>query len=216
LNLLLAFVHALIENFFGRERCMLPEHSFREARSAAMTLMPSDNRIVDFYGGVTPDHRGRYLDEILAWSDDDLESVHDYIQWLFPLAELSGFNPSAPVLEQRAIQEFRSRPDLQRKMRTSFLRMLGFYGLEFIEAWPPAVRRARSYAARSENWLTVSNHNHLRITRILRSMRTLGLQTEARVFFDCLVEIYSAETAKDSPGISDESFRFWEHAVTSG
>ena len=177
-------------------------------------MKPSDSRIVDFYSGATPDHRGRYLDEILEWSDDDLEGVHDYIQWLFPLVDPSGFNANAPVLDQRAIQEFRARPDLQRRMRTSFLRMLGFYGLEFVEARPPAVRRARSYAARSKNWLTVSNHNHLRITRILRSMRILGLRAEATAFFACLVEIYSEETAKDFPGISDESFRFWKDAIT--
>ena len=43
--------------------------------------------ILSFYGGETTDHRGRYLRDIQQWWDDRLEETHDYIQWLFPLAE---------------------------------------------------------------------------------------------------------------------------------
>ena len=44
------------------------------------------------------DHRGRLLSHILGFSLDELEFHHDYIQWLFPLPEPSGANPSAPLL----------------------------------------------------------------------------------------------------------------------
>jgi Opioid growth factor receptor (OGFr) conserved region len=172
-----------------------------------------DQEILEFYAGVIPDHRGRYLNEVLKWPDDELECVHDYIQWLFPLPERSGFNLNAPVLDQQAIYDFRSRPDLRRNMLASFLRMLAFYGLEIVESNPPAVRRAASFAERSKNWLTTSNHNHLRITRILKSMRILGLETEAAALFDCLADIYREETEKDFPGISDETFGFWQHTL---
>jgi hypothetical protein len=178
-----------------------------------LQLTPPKNKIVDFCAGAGPDHRGRYLREILNWSDDELESVHDYIQWLFPLPEPSGFNASAPVLDGQTIQEFRSRPELQSNMRVLFRRMLAFYGLEIDESCPPKVRRAPSFAARSENWLTASNHNHLRITRILRSLRTLGLEAEAKAFFDCLLRIYCEESTKDLPGISEETFQFWQTAA---
>ena len=77
--------------------------------------MAADARIVGFYSGTAPDHRGRYLHEIQRWSDDQLEKVHDYIQWLFPLPEPSGFNLAAPVLSRESIQDFRARPDLQEK-----------------------------------------------------------------------------------------------------
>src|SRR6202023_1155348 len=111
------------------------------------TVEARDQQILEFYAGATPDHRGRYLDEILKWSDDELERVHDYIQWLFPLPERSGFNANAPVLDARTIEEFRSRPDLQRNMRGAFLRMLAFYGLEIVEPRPPTVSRAPAFAA---------------------------------------------------------------------
>jgi hypothetical protein len=66
---------------------------------------------------------------------------------------------------------------------------------------------------RSKNWLTASNHNHLRITRILKAMRTLGLETEATALFGCLSDIHREESTKNFPGVSDERFRFWQHAV---
>jgi hypothetical protein len=178
-----------------------------------LALKPPNNRIVKFYTGMGPDHRGRYLSEILKWPDDELECVHDYIQWLFPLSERSGFNASAPLLDGQTIQEFRLRPDLQRNMRASFLRMLAFYGLETVECSPPTVRRAPSFTVRSDNWLTASNHNHLRVTRILKSMRIFGLEIEATAFFNCLADIYCEESSKDFPGISNETFRFWQSAA---
>jgi hypothetical protein len=64
--------------------------------------MAANDPILGFYSGVEPDHRGRYLHEIQKWPDDQLESVHDYIQWLFPLPERSGFNVSAPVLNPKS------------------------------------------------------------------------------------------------------------------
>ena len=91
-----------------------------------------DRLILDFYSGVGPDHRGRFLHEILRWSDTDLERLHDYIQWLFPLSERSGFNPSAPLLDEYTIRQFNARADLQASMRASLRRMLSFYGLQML------------------------------------------------------------------------------------
>jgi hypothetical protein len=178
-------------------------------------MVAANNRILDFYSGASPDHGGRYLQEILEWSDNGLERTHDYIQWLFPLPERSGFNVSAPVLDAGTIHEFRSRLELQRNMRASFVRMLTFYGLEMV-GLPGPIRPSSYFAQRSANWLTESNHNHLRITRILRSLRILGLKAEALAFFDCLAAIYNAEAGNRSPRISDETFRFWRSAATEG
>lgn len=175
--------------------------------------MTASNKILDFYSGASADHKGRYVREILGWSNDELERVHDYIQWLFPLLERSAFNVSAPVLDAGTIHEFRSRPELQENMRASFRRMLTFYGLESVDIHGLVVRPSPCFARRSENWLTENNHNHLRITRILRSLWILGLEAEASAFIDCLAAIYSAEAGNRFPRISDETFRFWKSAA---
>jgi hypothetical protein len=138
-------------------------------------------------------HRGRFLHEIQEWPDGQLETIHDYIQWLFPLPERSGFNVDAPVLDGKSIQEFQTRADLQENLRVSFLRMMRSYGLEVHVGEHFMVTRAPNFPAKATVWLSPSNHNHLRITRILRCLSLLGLEPEAKAFFDCLSEIYEDE-----------------------
>ena len=166
--------------------------------------------IIDFYSGDAPDDRGRFLTEIHGWTNDRLEAVHNYIQWLFPLPEPSPVNPSAPLLDAVTIREFHARPEMRELMRASFLRMLQFYGLEWREG---EVTKAGSYAERSRNWLWPGNHNHLRITRILRCLRLAGLEVEASAFFACLRAIYDEERIKPRPAITAETFRFWMSAA---
>jgi hypothetical protein len=169
--------------------------------------------LLGFYAGTRPDDRGRFLREVHRWPDYKSEQTHDYIQWLFPLAERSGFNPEAPILDAKIIREFRSQLELLRNVQTSFRRMLAFYGMGIQEAGQLRVTRAVSFAERCENWLTPSNHNHLGITRILKSLRLLGLEAEAIAFFECLADIYRMESAKATPGISEETFTFWQAAA---
>jgi hypothetical protein len=169
--------------------------------------------LLSSYGGTVPDHRGRFLREIQNWSDEDLERTHDYIQWLFPLAEPSGFNIDAPILDDGTVSQFRANADLRRRLQTSLIRMLSFYGLEIHGTVPLTVTRAPNSGERIENWLTPSNHNHLRITRILESLKLLGLGEQARAFFDCLADIYRVESVKATPRISEETFTFWQAAA---
>lgn len=176
--------------------------------------MPVDSRIIGFYGGTEPDHRGRYLHEIQHWADDRLEGIHDYIQWLFPLPEPSGFNISAPILTCDCAQEFRTRPELQQKLRLSFLRLMNFYGFEVRAGKQITVARAPTFTAKATVWLSPGNHNHLRITRILRCLSVLGLEAEAKAFFACLSEIHEDEQNKPLPAISDETMLYWRKAIS--
>jgi len=149
--------------------------------------------IIGFYSGTQPDHRGRYLNEIQGSPDAQLESVHDYIQWLFPLPERSGFNVAAPVLTQESIHEF--------------------YGFEARLGERITVTRAPNFAAKAAGWLSPGDHNHLRMTRILRCLTVLGLEAEAKALFDCLCKIYEDEQKKPLPAISDETMLYWKEAV---
>ena len=169
--------------------------------------------IIRFYEGVVPDDRGRSLQQIWRWSDEKLERVHDYIQWLFPLPEPSSFNPEAPTLDQQAIREFRARAELRANMRSSFMRMLVFYGFKLIEEDPLRVVPSESFIERSRNWLRLSNHNHLRITRILRSLRLVGLEEEAVALSRCLAALSEKESSSPEPRISEETFGYWRAAA---
>ena len=154
--------------------------------------------IVAFYRGLGTDDRGRLLADIQGWDDARLEAVHDYIQWMFPLPEASGFNPGAPILTGADIAEFRSRAGMRRALLASLARMNGFYGL----SGDPARRAA---------WLTPGNHNLLRLTRILRCLHLLGLEEEATALLGTLEALYQAGAAR---AIGPVTLGYWRRAVT--
>ena len=163
--------------------------------------------IVSFYRGGR-DVEGRTLAAILAWDDERLEAVHDYIQWVFPTKQPSGVNPAAPLVTAGTISEFEKDPSLRAGLRSSLDRMLRFYGLRRnagrIEM--DAVR----FPARARNWVNPGNHNHLRLTRIMASLGTLGLRDDAEAVRRCLIDDVAA-----GPGagrISPRTIEFWRRA----
>jgi len=176
-------------------------------------FMP-DNMILRFYAGAGPDVHGRFLNEIQSWSDDELERSHNFIQWLFPLDKESKANSDAPVLDEDTIREFRSSPALRLHLQESFIRILKFYGLQLRATVPLSIVRGQNYAERATEWLTPNNHNHLRITRILKSLKLLGLKTNASAFYDCLSDICHEEFKRASPQISRDTFKYWESAAS--
>jgi hypothetical protein len=137
--------------------------------------------------------------------------VHDYIQWIFPLPERSGAKPSAPVLDAEAIAAIRANAEFQGRLRSAFLRMLAFYGFALDG---DAVVEGPRFATASRNWLHAGNHNHLRLTRMLRSLRVLGLEREAAALWGALRALYERETAGRRT-ITPETFAFWRRAATS-
>ena len=175
--------------------------------------MTSSQDIVRYYQGETHDGGGRLLSEVQNWPDESLERVHDFIQWMFPLKERSMFSPAAPVLDDRTVSAFKSSPSLRANLLVSFERMLRFYGLELVHTPSLQIKRSSAFAQRSGEWITPGNHNHLRITRILRSLTLLGLAEEANAFFECLSDIYKSQDKQRLP-ISEETLEFWRAAVS--
>lgn len=163
--------------------------------------------LVDFYSGAAPDHKGRTIMSMLDWPDPKLEAVHDYIQWMFPLPEASQFNRSAPLLDAETIQEFETNAVIRTNMLRSYHRMLNFYG--FQTDLTKQVTRAADFRIQSENWLHANNHNHLRITRILRCLTLTGFAPEAKEFLKALTKLYRETDDR----ITERTFSLWRSAV---
>ena len=171
------------------------------------------DRIVGFYSGGTDD-RGRTLDEILAWPDETLEEVHDYIQWVFPTVARSRVNTLAPLVTSATTAAFAASPELREKLRAALDRMLSFYGLRrsasgdgrtVIEMDPSR------FPDRAAIWLRPFNHNHLRLTRIMQSLDALGSFEEARALQRCLLTQVAAGPGKSR--ITTETVEYWTEAV---
>lgn len=152
--------------------------------------------LIEFFEGNIKDASGRLLSEIRSQTDKWLEEQHDYIQWLFPNREASAFNPNAPLLDDETVEVFRSRNDLQLEVAQNLDRMIKFYQLddETIERpW----------------WVTKGNHNYLRITRILNTLREFRMVTEAVDFFDKLSIVY----INNRDIIRETTLDYWEKAL---
>jgi hypothetical protein len=159
-----------------------------------MSAFGPEERLLQFYDGTGTDDRGRRLEDIWSWEHPQLEAVHDFIQWMFPTRRPSGVNPLAPLVTDEVQQAFARSVRLRNRLRQSLIVMLDFYGLERRETEEgPSVARGAHFELRSRNWLTHGNHNHLRITRILTSLRILGLSEKAQAFVHALAGIYAAE-----------------------
>lgn len=184
----------------------------RDSRKQDPLTTPQTSPLIAFYRDGAPDDEGRTLAEILAWDDDRLEAIHSFIQWLFPLPEPSGANPTAPILDPLVIRIFHSSIAMQDRLRQSLQRLLRFYGLRQVSAPTGiAVERAPNFDARAKNWLTPMNHNHLRLTRILRSTLLLGLGAESKALFHALNALY-----REFPDrIPARTHAFWTSAAGS-
>lgn len=169
--------------------------------------MNDTEAVLAFYEGRGRDQSGRTLADVLAFDFLSRESEHDYIQWLFPIPEPSGANPHAPVLTDAAICEFRARPELRQRLLDSFRFMLDFFGLELArgDTGEPVVREGPDLIRRAEVWLYPGSHNFLRISRILRCLRLLGLDTEAAAFLSWLEDLHRRRPEL----VPERTLRYW-------
>ncbi|TNC15921.1 hypothetical protein FF100_01250 [Methylobacterium terricola] len=144
-----------------------------------------------FLAGHGRDGRGRSLAEVLAFDDDRIEGVHDFIQWLFPLRDASRAVPGAPVLGAAEAEAIRADPTARAGLLAARDRMLRFYSA-------------------TDGWLTAFDHNHLRITRILTALRDLAGLDEARAFHADILTLNEAAGSPVNPG----SLEYWRRAVS--
>jgi|HubBroStandDraft_6_1064221.scaffolds.fasta_scaffold123004_2 hypothetical protein len=165
------------------------------------------SKLLDFYRGEGTDTEGRSLGELWGWNDEELEEVHDFIQWIFPLPEPSRFNPDAPLLSGDDIAAFRSDALLQSRLRKSFERILRFLG--FSRAEDGTVVEGVNFADRVPEVWQYPNHNWQRITRVIRCLCLLGLKPEAQMLFARLEAVYSARKYP----ITADTFGYWTDAV---
>lgn len=144
--------------------------------------------LIAFYSGEGTDHRGRTFNGILAFSNTELESCHDYIQWLFPLRDPSPYNPEAPVVTPEVVQVFRDSHELQQRLHKALLRMMHFYSMVLKET-PQGFELLLPANPQTLHWMTADNHNHRRLSRILASLKIMGLDAHVTALWQGLQKL---------------------------
>ncbi|XP_069462323.1 opioid growth factor receptor-like protein 1 [Ambystoma mexicanum] len=154
---------------------------------------------------------GVYIEEILnKWKGDydKLEHNHTYIQWLFPLRE-QGLNFYAKELTTYEIEEFKKTKEAIKKFLLAYKMMLEFFGIKLMDKIGN-VTRAANWQERFQH-LNESQHNYLRITRILKSLGELGYES----FKSPLVKIFLHEALVENtiPNIKQSALEYFVYTI---
>lgn len=160
--------------------------------------------LIDFQLGQETDSQGRTIGEVWALNNFWLEHDHKYIQWLFPIDTQTKFNRHAPVLTQDDILAFKGSDALQNAQQQSLTVMLRFFGMQWRgdEIVPTEQLNIRDHI-----WLKRGGHNHLRISRIIRSLMLCGQPKLSVMFQRAMID-----TAEQFGEVSEESKGYWLNA----
>ncbi|EHA98004.1 Opioid growth factor receptor-like protein 1 [Heterocephalus glaber] len=155
--------------------------------------------------------KGVYIEEVLnKWKGDyeKLEHNHTYIQWLFPLRE-QGLNFYAKELTTYEIEEFKKTKEAIRRFLLAYKMMLEFFGIKLIDKMGN-VARAVNWQERFQH-LNESQHNYLRITRILKSLGELGYES----FKSPLVKfiLHEALVENTIPNIKQSALEYFVYTI---
>ena len=191
------------------------EHTsdIRKTKKAIQFVVIKDKEtIISFLSNLTPDYKGRTIESMINLSDEELELCHDQIQWMFPLHEESNFAFTYPVVTPDIMVDINRNLSVIYWMRMSLYRMAKFYGFQL---GPDSERIVE--------WCQPYNHNMLRITRIIRSLRLFNLDNLAiRFHKDCIKAVEFMErqlsmSTKNSRIVQTFDFtetkRFWDKAL---
>lgn len=161
--------------------------------------------LLTFYRGEGTDHQDRLIDDIWALSSFWLEHTHDYIQWLFPIPEAGRFNGFAPLLGEAERTAFANDESLRTNHRRSLDVMLAFFGLvrQGLHIEPSPALNMREHI-----WLKRGGHNHLRISRIIRSLHLCHQSELALAFQQTMIEIGTTRGV-----VSEQSVDYWKAAT---
>jgi hypothetical protein len=149
--------------------------------------------IEKFLEDKAPDHKGRKVSDILKFSNKQMEEVHDFIQWAFPLHEKSLHSLVSPVITSDIAESIKNNPVAQENIEKLYKRFREFLNLD----------------NNINNWCFAGNHNLLRVTRAIRSLRLLGRSDLARILYaDCLL------LAKKN-NVNSNTLDYWYDAMHS-
>jgi|SRR5690606_23393420 len=143
--------------------------------------------ITEFYLHDGIDNKNRTLNDYLRFSYENLETTHDFIQWMFPLNETSNYNELAPILTKDDINIIIDNNG-QQKIINSFL---FFY----------------DFLLENRSWIySIPNHNWLRISRVIKCLRLFNLDSFAQSFHQANMILMKLPEHK--------SVDFWKEALS--
>lgn len=160
---------------------------------------------VTFFEGRTTDDKGRTITDILQYNTVRLECLHDYIQRIFPLQEASKFSDAQQITDSE-IDAIAKSKAARTNIQALYQKMLQFWKIddERIARWGKLTPMRL--------WNMPNNHNHLRMTRVLKSLKLLRMEQEYMDFsnrISCLLSMHKVGLAH----ISKKTANIWAENI---
>ena len=117
------------------------------------------------------DFKGRTLEQIWRYTDEEIEQIHDYIQIVFPLNK-----PSTSIFHGHYLDDDNAvgRIKTNKSIKQNIIKSSEWF---------------LSFLKRNESWKNQYNHNHLRITRIIECLRLIVSDEKANEFYKNILEL---------------------------
>lgn len=135
------------------------------------------------------DHNGRKLMDIVKFSDSEIESTHDFIQLIFPLDEPSNLSSNIYFIDSKLHLKNLQKNDL---VKNKLIELSNWF-INFLK--------------RQNHWMVNYNHNHLRITRMIKSIRLIVGDKEANDIYNKIINIKDIKKK-----VGKKSLEYWKNA----
>lgn len=166
---------------------------------------------VAFYLGTGTDNVGRKISDKCWCTDADWHWNHDMIQWAFPLAVPSNYNPHAPLIDPAKLQQMKDGDSfyyecLKDKQIVFLLFYLRSVGIKMV--WKEYELK---FSLEPDGYdVSERSHQHLRITRVITSLRLFGNEEVASVLFRFMLLLSQLYPER----INNTTVEFWTKAAT--
>ena len=136
-----------------------------------------------------PDFKRRFLGDIWNFTNEEIEYNHDFIQLVFPLNKPSNAVFNNLYLKSALEIDMLKQDDL---VQENLLRSRNWF-INFLK--------------NNNHWKSYSDHNQLRITRVIECLRLLISDKEANNFYSEILDIVG-----QYPKINATTLKFWKDA----
>lgn len=141
-------------------------------------------------------------EEIVRFTDDEIERYHDFIQWIFPTSQPSRFNGEAPTIDEHFVSMFHGNQCALQNYCKSCRRYLHYMDFDC-----SGDGNIHTYHG-DRPFYRLPYHNFLRITRVLQSLRETGHpQCSANLFAQMIDILHSTPNHH----IDDTTIAYWKN-----
>lgn len=141
-----------------------------------------NDKLIKFYTEDGVNNQGLTFHEILDLSNRDLETNHEYIQWLFPTLTPSACVEDSPVLDDETIVTLIGNEKFRHRYHAAIILILNFWNI------PCDTTLKIQPLIGNREWASGDNHNLRRIARFLESVTLLRYNDVAKDLFGKLLE----------------------------